>query len=194
MVSAEVTTSDRLPVEQRRAAAPQHVDVLRRRAAPAMFVVDEDLNVLFYREDPRERRVDYRVDPRELRLPAFIEQTVRELIQRKIEDRVDGSVMSVAPNGSIVVRAIWLCGPSASSIAVLVERLQTRDHINSLAKFYSLSGREREVLALVVRGARNNEIAEKLFIAHSTAIFHVKRLLEKTNSRNRTELVAKVIG
>ena len=66
--------------------------------------------------------------------------------------------------------------------------------MHSLAQRFGLSARERQVLALLAKGAKNSEIASRLNIAESTAIFHVKRLLTKTNSRNRTELVSKVVA
>jgi DNA-binding CsgD family transcriptional regulator len=75
----------------------------------------------------------------------------------------------------------------------MVERIRLRRQLHILAQRFGLSARERQVLDLVAKGSKNSEIAARLNIAESTAIFHVKRLLTKTNSRNRTELVAKVV-
>ena len=52
-----------------------------------------------------------------------------------------------------------------------------------------LTGREREVLALVARGWSNAEIAERLYLSPATAKTHVGRLLTKLQARDRTQLV-----
>lgn len=47
--------------------------------------------------------------------------------------------------------------------------------------------REREVLALVVKGKRNREIAEELSVSENTIETHVHRILQKFGVANRTE-------
>lgn len=53
-----------------------------------------------------------------------------------------------------------------------------------------LTEREREVLALMVKGMSNDEIAEHLTIRSSTAKFHVSNVLSKLGVSTRTEAVA----
>ena len=181
--------------EQRQASiAENDLDMLRRRSTPALYVVDEYLNVLYYHEDPHERRRDCRMPQDRKTLPPLIERTVVALLRRTLSAGGGGDVMSAAPNRSLVVRVIRLHGADGASYAVLAERLKVRQHVDALATQYKLSARERQVLRLLSRGAKNSEIAQQLHIAESTAIFHVKQLLAKTHSRNRTELVSKIIG
>jgi LuxR family transcriptional regulator, regulator of acetate metabolism len=53
-----------------------------------------------------------------------------------------------------------------------------------------LTPREREVLDLLVAGASNRDIAQRLVLAESTAKGHVAALLEKFDARSRLQLVA----
>ncbi|MEJ2597579.1 MAG: response regulator transcription factor [Anaerolineales bacterium] len=54
----------------------------------------------------------------------------------------------------------------------------------------SLTKREREVLALLVKGRSNPEIASSLTISRSTARAHVSNILAKLGVSNRAEAVA----
>jgi len=50
-----------------------------------------------------------------------------------------------------------------------------------------LTPREREVLALLVEGKTNKEIAEELIISQATVRLHVSNILSKLGASNRTE-------
>ena len=55
---------------------------------------------------------------------------------------------------------------------------------------FGLTPRERQVLALVARGATNREIGAELYMAEKTASVHVSRILAKLDVRSRTEAAA----
>jgi DNA-binding NarL/FixJ family response regulator len=52
-----------------------------------------------------------------------------------------------------------------------------------------LTGREREVVALVAKGLNNEEIAQHLVISKATVKTHVNRAMFKLQARHRAELV-----
>jgi LuxR family maltose regulon positive regulatory protein len=54
-----------------------------------------------------------------------------------------------------------------------------------------LSQRELEVLQLVANGASNQDIAEELIIAMTTAKKHVSNIIQKMGVENRTQAAAK---
>jgi DNA-binding NarL/FixJ family response regulator len=52
-----------------------------------------------------------------------------------------------------------------------------------------LTGREIELLHLMVDGLSNKQIAEKLFISENTVKYHIRNILQKLDVQNRTEAV-----
>jgi DNA-binding NarL/FixJ family response regulator len=55
-----------------------------------------------------------------------------------------------------------------------------------------LTGREREVVALVGEGLSNQEIAQRLVISPATAKTHVSRAMPELGAHDRTQLVVLV--
>jgi NarL family two-component system response regulator LiaR len=55
---------------------------------------------------------------------------------------------------------------------------------------FDLTEREREVLALMVEGLNNPDIAERLIVSRSTVKFHVSNILSKLGAASRTEAVS----
>ncbi len=57
-----------------------------------------------------------------------------------------------------------------------------------------LSERQLEILRMVAQGLTNAQIAQRLYISETTVKWHIRQILGKTNSSNRAEAVAYVLG
>ena len=57
-----------------------------------------------------------------------------------------------------------------------------------------LTPRQLEILRLIAQGLSNAKIAEQLVVTEGTIKWHVRQILAKTNSSNRAEAVARVLG
>jgi GAF domain-containing protein len=86
-----------------------------------------------------------------------------------------------------------------SNAAIAIEHASMRDTLDrsgpaparSATPAPELSRLERWILALVVEGATNQDIAEKVHLSQNTVKFHVRRILQKAGTINRTELTRK---
>ncbi len=58
---------------------------------------------------------------------------------------------------------------------------------------YDITEREKEILALMVEGLSNADIASRLIVSQSTVKFHVSNILSKLAATSRTEAVALAI-
>jgi DNA-binding CsgD family transcriptional regulator len=61
--------------------------------------------------------------------------------------------------------------------------------VRSVPEIEPLTGRERDVLALLALGARNRTIAQRLGISEHTVKFHLASILGKLGASTRTQAV-----
>jgi DNA-binding CsgD family transcriptional regulator len=90
----------------------------------------------------------------------------------------------------VTVRASRL----GTDIAVSIEPSTSPERMDLFARASGLSGRETEILGLLVIGLDSREIAGQLFLSEHTVGDHVKAVLAKTGTRTRQVLLARVIG
>jgi DNA-binding NarL/FixJ family response regulator len=80
--------------------------------------------------------------------------------------------------------------PSATRRLIAEFVAQPQPRLPTPAQLDELTAREREVMALVAAGLRNDEIAEYFVISPATVKTHVSRALRKLHARDRAQLVA----
>ncbi|GAC1403683.1 MAG: hypothetical protein NVSMB64_05730 [Candidatus Velthaea sp.] len=164
------------------------------RADPMLFLVDEvgALTATLEESARRDGSLRTHLMPSKNNVAPVIRPIVNELLQRWHRADSPGSVNADLPFG--VVRLMPLETRAQREFIVSVELLRHRASLGAQAARFSISKRELQVLGAMLRGAAVVEIATELSISSSTVIFHLKRLLKKTASRNRTELAARMLG
>jgi DNA-binding CsgD family transcriptional regulator len=162
----------------------------------SFYVLDKDLQIVLAWSAEDQRRVALTGLRTRLadRLPAVLEETVRDLVSgwRSGSDTQEAGIAHPVP--FLVVRTRPMSGPAGLFIGVRIDRFQPPHSLTGPAARFHISPRELQVLALVLDGAKLDEIGQKLHITTSTIQDHIKSMVDKTGSRNRTELIARVLG
>jgi two-component system, NarL family, response regulator LiaR len=119
-------------------------------------------------------------------LTSFREQ---ELVQGALQAGAIGYLLKnvAADELADAIRAACVGKPTLAPEAAQV-LIQAARHSDTPR--LDLTEREREVLALMVKGMSNPEIAERLVVSRSTIKFHVSSILGKMNVASRTEAVS----
>jgi DNA-binding CsgD family transcriptional regulator len=198
------SASERLSVLRLNASAQTRSMFGHRDAAPnelenpegESYVLDQDLQIVMTWTSQERRRAALTGFRTRLadRLPAVLEETVRALTAGWGEDPATQLPGVARPVPFLVVRTQPVTGPTGLFIGVRIERFHSMHSLAAPAARFRISPRELEVLALLLEGLRLDEIAETLSITTSTVQDHIKSMVDKTDSRNRTELIARVLG
>jgi DNA-binding CsgD family transcriptional regulator len=166
-----------------------------QRSIPAQYVLSRDYEVELRWIPPNDNygTLETILELSE-GLPPVVDSTVRSLTASWTEDPSTWEPGVAVPLPFMVVRTNPLHGPTGMKIGVVVERYRSRNSLRHAQQKFSMSPRELEVLALVLKGYGTTQIAASLDIAESTAHDHIKRMMIKTRARNRVELAAKALG
>jgi NarL family two-component system response regulator LiaR len=130
----------------------------------------------------RERFPDTRV----LALTSFPED---QLVQQVLQAGATGYLLKNV-GADELAQAIRATRAGRATLAPEAAQALIARATSGPAPGHDLSPREREVLALMVQGLSNPEIADRLVVGRSTVKFHVSSILGKLGATTRTEAVA----
>lgn len=150
---------------------------VQRRARPRVIILDAALEAVF--ADTR--------DGEEVRF-EFLD-AARRLVREDAE-----SLQLVVDGTNYVVGIAPLQAPFPMRYALLIEPRGNRDPLTDAIVRFRFTPREVEVLALIVEGVSNKEIARTLCIAEGTVQDHVRNLCAKSGANRRGDLLAGVFG
>jgi len=174
----------------------EHIDKLAvRRAAPIAFTIDTrgTLVSTIDEADGDGSSLRTHLMPRNGEVPVVLRSVIADLLERYHAGVPAGELVSVLPFALVRLAPLRSRAPQAV-LLVSIEWLRSRASLEVTAAQYSISKRELQVLSAMLRGAAVAEIAAELSISESTVVFHLKRMLKKTLSKNRTELAARMLG
>jgi DNA-binding NarL/FixJ family response regulator len=142
----------------------------------------------------------------EIRVVILTTFDERELIQAGLQAGAEGYVLKditaeqLATTIRVVAQGQILLHPdvahkvlaSFSSAPIETATIAPTTHAYaSASEVVQLTEREREILALLARGASNREISETLYIAGGTVKNHLSNILGKLGVRDRTQAALK---
>jgi DNA-binding NarL/FixJ family response regulator len=168
--------------------------LLKQRARPHVILVDANLEVALADPNALEfLRTRFQVDDETSVLPAALRDAVTQLIRQWTEKGADPAQLVVAVGG-LVLRVIPMPGPQETFYSLFIEKEIWREDLNDATVRFSFTPREVEVLDLVLNGLKATEIAERLQVGEVTVFDHFKHINDKTQARNRADLLAKLFN
>jgi DNA-binding CsgD family transcriptional regulator len=165
-------------------------------SSESFYVLDRDFQIVLAWTAEEQRRVALTGLRTRIadRLPRVLEEAVRDLIADWRGDSGTQDTGTAHPVPFLVVRTQPMSGPAGLFIGVRIDRYKAPRSLKGPAARFHISPRELQVLAMLLDGEKLEDIARKLRIAPSTVQHHVGSMVVKTESRNRTELIARVLG
>jgi DNA-binding CsgD family transcriptional regulator len=196
---SDLLSALRLQPQSKEAPAPAPIFTQTAHAPEppegAFYVLDRDLQIVLAWTSEDERRIALTGLQTRIaeRLPVVLEETVRELTAAWSGDALKARSAARAAS-FLVVRTQPMSGPAGLFIGVRIDRFQPPNSLTGAASRFHISPREVQVLALLLDGNHLDQIAAQLHITSSTVQDHIKSMLDKTGSGNRSELIARVLG
>jgi two-component system, NarL family, response regulator DevR len=134
---------------------------------------------------PSTAIVFFSVDGSDGRLLAAIEAGASNyLLKSATGTEIINAIRSAARGETLI--------PAETITGVLTrERQSARQHARHAEALGRLTTREQEILALMIQGADNRTVAERLGIRYATVRTHVRSILDKLGAHSQLEAVAK---
>jgi len=191
LVPLEIAVKPRIVHYERRSASDGSQARMRAVRYSALIVINAACEVkTSFVEAQRSHETTRFLNGDETRLLPELEAAVKTMIA-ELERDASETLLLLA--GERAMRLSPLKNAAEQQFALVIETDRNENCIARAASRYGLTRRQIEVLLLVLEGANAGEVARALGIAEYTAQGHIKALLEKTTSRNRAAMVAKVL-
>ncbi|MFZ0546179.1 MAG: response regulator transcription factor [Candidatus Promineifilaceae bacterium] len=113
----------------------------------------------------------------------------KELVQNALKAGAIGYLLKDV-TADVLAQAIRDAHAGRSTLSPAALQVMVQAATQPAPSGYDLTDREMDVLALMIEGLNNTEIAEKLFVSPSTIKSHVSHILAKLDVSSRTEAVA----
>ena len=108
-------------------------------------------------------------------------------------DRSDEMATVLVLEGNVVMSVVSFEG-TKELFACSIWQLRRENVLEDARRRFLLTNRECEMLDRILSGDASSTIAQTLGISLATVEWHTKRVLHKTDSLNRTQLVVRVLG
>lgn len=170
----------------------RHAAVASKRQRMKLIIVDESCTVLLDSIDSTEHELRLLLSDDRKAFRDNVATIVKSLVEYCISQNQRHSRVAFL-DAQRLVRVTRLDGHDRCLFAVSLEFFRGGDSLSRAARKYRLTPREIDVLGMILEGASASETAVALKIAETTVQGYYKRLLSKTQSRNRPAMVANVL-
>jgi DNA-binding NarL/FixJ family response regulator len=163
-----------------------------RRHRPDVVLMDVRMPNLDGIEATSQICGDPRLSARVLILTTF---DLDEYVLAALRAGASGFLLKDAPRESLyaavrtIMRGDALLAPSVTRRLIEQHLRLTQPPDSLLHRLAAMTGREREVLAMIARGMTNQEIASALHLGEPTVRTHVGRIYAKAAARDRAQAV-----
>jgi DNA-binding NarL/FixJ family response regulator len=164
---------------------------LARELSPEILLLDIRMPELSGLEVLSELKT-FSCQPRTIVLTAAVE---KDQIVRALQLGARGIVLKHSATDvlfesirCVVAGQYWVCHKSISDLAQALLDFTPRPEAGGRRQEFGLSARETEVIALIVAGFNNKDIADKFGISEHTVKHHLTNILDKLGVSNRLEL------
>jgi DNA-binding NarL/FixJ family response regulator len=124
-------------------------------------------------------------------VPAAVTEFVRALLARR---ESGGGALTALLRPELIVDVVESTRAGAAVIVAAFDAFAVRDPVRVAAQRYELTGREQEVLTLLLIGLGATEIARRLGLSEMTVHGYYTRLRRKTGARTLSGMIATLLG
>lgn len=192
---------------------PSFEDILQKRALPGLLVVEPTGRIVFSSDEARCFLADTApggngngTSRSSGVVPSKIVEFCREVAKqqpamgRANESPSRRAMLFHGPSGDYIVAAVSLGRPGLSTrrkfVFLVIQKIGKRKGLDPerLGQLYGLTKREQEVVAWLIRGNSNKEIAASLKIREYTVKDHLKHIMAKCEADSRLNIISKVLS